>query len=175
MTTAKITYKTLESQAFTNVFDIINTRSHVRDPCDPAGNKIRTFVYDSDPFMTSYDYDLLPHIVVDLPELEQDFKTVTGDKKMMRWRHSITVRTGKNGRSNFSQQLGRVDILNIGDDLQELFNNPTRKSTLKGFGMKNVKLTKEDSDTGVVEGKDVYEATYTLEYDSFMNVTGRSC
>lgn len=169
--TAKITYLTLESQAYNNSFSIIDTRAFVPDPRDPAGNHVRTFVYDSDPFMNAYNFELLPYIIVSMPLLEHEFTTVDGKTRKLNWKQDITVRTAKRGVSQFSNEIGRTDILSIGDSLQALFNSASRRSDLRALGMWNSMIVKDDVSVDVVDGRDIYESVYTLTYFTIMDVT----
>ena len=66
--TAKITYDTIETNAFNNLFELIDNRSNIPDPRDPDNQKIRRFVYDSDPFEKSIEgAPLEPYIVQPSP------------------------------------------------------------------------------------------------------------
>jgi hypothetical protein len=172
MTVGKITYDKLESQAYNNIYSILDTRTNVADPRDPGNNKIRRFVYDTDPFEKRIDFALLPYVIVTLPVMVYEGKTADGSKKFITWRHKIVVRSAVRGVSNFNDELGRTDVLAIGDSLNKIFNSSAGLTTLRGYRMQKVNLTKDDTDVLVFDGKDMYEANYTLEYETLMDVIG---
>ena len=147
----------------------VDNRNNIADPRDPDNLKRRVFVYDVDPFTTAFDFSNLPYIILKLPTVEYDKKVVSNEKKWVSWSHEIIIRSARCGASNFSSQMGKQDVLNIGDDLNQTFNGQQNVNDLREANMHFVKLTKNDADSAVVDGKDVHEASYTLEYKSFLN------
>lgn len=165
-----IVWNKLESRAFNNLYSILDTRSNINDPRDPKQLKKRRFIYDSDPFDKRFDFDLLPYIILSMPTLVYGEKVADGSKALVTWRHKIIARTAVYGVSNFSEETGRNDILEIGDQLNSLFNSASGQTQLRGYRMQNIRLTKDNSDRVVVDGKDIYESNYTIEYSTLMDV-----
>lgn len=166
-----ITKTTLESNSFQNIFDIINTRSNVNDPRDPNNEKIRDFVYDSDPFEKNIGFNGYPYIFVSPPSLEQSKETCDGKHKLVQWLHEVVVRTKRSGSSGGNVAIGRTDILAIGDDLMKTFNSMAVRQTLYNNGLKLVDLKKIESDTTVNENDEIYFAIYELRYEQRMQVS----
>jgi len=169
MTITTVTYDKLESSAYSNVFDLINTRSNVADPRDPENKKTRTFLYDSDPFEHAIDFNLIPYIILTLPVVTYPNgtkgKSLDGAYKLLGWSQNITVRTARHGSSNVSTDLGRTDMLNICDDLHKTFNLATRITDNYTMNLHNFLLTKTNVDTTILDGVEYYESEYELTYD----------
>jgi len=169
----KVTYETIESQPFNNIFEIIDTRSNIADPRDVEGKKIRKFVYDSDPFSRSIDFNLLPYIIVEIPKTEdvRENTSINGEHHLFRWSHRIVVRTARNGSANQQEDIGRTDMFNICNDLRKTFNSNSIKKSLKDVGIINISLNKTSQDTLTdSSGNEIYEAEFMLEYEYRMKV-----
>lgn len=167
-----VTLTNLESEAYNNIFSVIDTRSNVADPRDPSGTRNRVFVYDSDPFHKGLNFNLMPYIVLHLPTIEQDRVSSDGKYKFVNWTQRLLVRTVRTGSSGGgTTDTGRTDIFAIGNDLFETFNSETVKTTLRGNNLGNMELTKVDSSVGVIDEQDVYEAEYELIYQTRMKVS----
>jgi len=173
--TTKVSYDKLESVSYSNVFDLINTRSNIADPRDPEGKKIRTFVYDSDPFEHAIDFNLTPYIILTLPLVDYPNRTkgksLDGSYKLISWKQTIMVRTSRHGSSNANTDVGRTDMLNICDALHKTFNSSTRMTDNYSMGMHNFNLSKINSDPQVIDGVEYYESEYELTYDTRLKVT----
>lgn len=172
MTTARIVKDKIESYAYANAYDIINDRNRVKDPRSPGSIlNLRTFVYDSDPFAKGANFSLFPYIVLELPMIEYSKVSLDGRYKHVQWSQKIIVRAVRDGASGIGNGTGRQDMLDIGDDLQELFNSAANRETFKHLNMYFTKLTKESVDTLAIEQKEVYEAVYELTYETRMQVS----
>ena len=161
--TAIITRTTIESAAYDNIFEIMDTRSNIADPRGSSAGG-RTFIYDSDPLMKALDFSGMPYIVLELPELEYDKESTDGKHKFITWKHTITVRTVKDGSSGSRVNTGRSDMQAICDDLNETFNSRTIKDELRLLEIEGIKLTKLSTDTLTLDQQLSYEARYELEY-----------
>jgi len=165
MVLARITKSTIESVAYNNIFETINTRSYVADPRDPGGTDNREFVYDSDPFHKAINFSDFPYIILNLPEtVEPSQESVNSDTQRKSWKQTIIVRTVKDGSSGTRANQGRTDLLNIGDDLHETFENSTVEYDLGSTGIFHLKLVKVGFDTDVIDQQTVYESEYELTY-----------
>ena len=160
--TSDITYQTIESNSYSNVFTLLNTRSNI---ADPRGSADRTFIYDADPLQKGMSFGLFPYIVLELPEIEYSNISMDGQYKFITWKHKIVVRTSRTGSSNANNpDLGRLDMFAITDDLQTMFNSASVKLTLRQWGMEKAYLKKIGTDVVVIDQKMLYEATYELTY-----------
>jgi len=161
--TALIEKSNIESNAYSNIFDIMNNRSNIADPRGSSASG-RAFILDADPLVKALDFSGYPYIVLELPTLEYSREGVSGTKKFITWTHKITVRTARDGSAGNVVNTGRTDILAIGDDLNETFNKLDVKSELAELNIREVKLSKSTTDVFTISQKTVYEATYELEY-----------
>lgn len=165
MALARITKSTIESVAYNNIYETVNTRTYVADPRDPGNTGNREFVYDSDPFLKSISFSGMPYIILELPDsVEPSQESLSSSKQRVEWKQRIIVRTVKDGSSGTRANQGRTDILNIGDDLNETFNNDTVEYDLGSTGMFHLKLVKVGFTTDVIDQQTVYESEYELTY-----------
>lgn len=160
----KITRSKIESYAYGNILEVVDNRSNVADPRDVGGTKIRRFVYDSDPFVESLNFTFFPYIVLSLPTLSYANPTVDAKHKMIMWKQNLMVATARAGSSNSYTDIGRTDMLNICDDLSETFNSEAIKAALRLLNIYNLEINKIDQDVTLIEGKDVYTATFEISY-----------
>ncbi len=163
-----ITRSTINSNAFANVLEIINTRTNIADPRDPDNVGSRKFIYDSDPFNTAIDSDGMPYIFVDLPITTYETESANGKVKFLNWKHRIVVRTARRGASKSIIDVGRTDLLNISDDLEETFNKVSIRETLAVANMKMINIDQVSSDVIIVEEDELYEAEFELTYQTRM-------
>jgi hypothetical protein len=163
----------LESMAYSNVFEILNTRSYINDPRNSGNtsNKVRQLIYDYDPFHRSVDFELFPYIILELPTLTYDNISGDGKSKNIGWRHTVLIRTTRLGASNTTVDTGRSDMLDMCDDMNETFNKETVKSWFRLKNMRMLILTKLRSDFAIVDQKPVYESEYSLEYFTRLQVS----
>lgn len=171
-----ITYSNIESQAYSNIYEIIDNRGYIVDPrrksMTNATVQKRKFVYDSDPFNKAVNFEDMPYIILELPVVTGSVYSVNGKYKTMAWSHRIIVRCARDGASNTVIDSGRVDMLDICDDLQETLNNFVRREELASWNMRKVVLEKVSSNTYAIDGsKDVYEAIFDLKYETRMAVS----
>ena len=169
--TGIITKSTIESNAYDNVISLLNTRSIIIDPRDKAGNSGRDFIYDSDPLHKAVNFGDFPYIIAEFSKLEYSGVSVDGKIKNIQWSIPLTVRTSKDGASLSSNNLGRVDMFAICDNLQEVFNSMPHRQTLSDYNMHFVSLLKEDNDSIPISQHLVYQSTYTLTFTTRMVVS----
>lgn len=171
MTATTITLSTIESQAYSNIFDILDTRANVADPRDADGKHDRTFVYDVDPFEKNTRSQLSPYIVLTLPLPEYTLKRIDGKTKKVTWKHNVVVRTERRGSANARPDTGRTDMLSICDDINETINSLTVIDSYRNFKMQNFTLTKTRSEAITISDMDYYESEFDLSYDVHMQVS----
>ena len=160
----KITRSKIETYAYGNILEVIDNRSNIADPRDVGGTKIRRFVYDADPFVESLNFSHFPYIVLDLPTVDYEDTTVNAKHKRALWKQDLMVATARRGSSNTYTDIGRTDMMNICDDIHETFNKETVKAALRLLNIFNLKIEKVDQDMTLIEGKDVYTATFEISY-----------
>jgi len=167
-----ISKTTIESNAYNNIFEVIDTRSNVADPRDSEGKKLRTFLYDADPFALSLGFSDYPYIVLEFPSIVQSKETVDGKHKNVKWRHTIIIRTARKGSGcSGTADTGRTDLFSISDDLIETFNKVSVRQPLLINGLKLINLDKVSSDTPNIDTVPLYEAVYELTYEQRMKVS----
>lgn len=171
-----ITYSNIESQAYSNIYEIVDNRGYIVDPRQKnwtnSTTQKRKFVYDSDPFNKAVNFSDMPYIIVELPVVTGSVYSVGGKYEIVSWSHRIIVRCARDGASNTTIDVGRTDILDICDDLQQTFNSTARREEMAGWNMRKIVLEKVSVDTYAIDGsKDVYEAIFDLKYESRMAVS----
>lgn len=169
--TAVTARSSLESSPYINVYDLINTRSNISDPRDPASNKGRKFVYDADSLHLAIDFSQMPYIIVELPTLDYSRMSADGRTKTITWRQRILVRTARDGAANSRTDQGRTDMLNICDDLTVMFNSLSTRQDFSNLRMKFVNLRKVRTDAITIDQKYVYESEYQLQYSERIQVS----
>ena len=161
-----VTKLNIESAPHNNVIDYLNNPSLVRDPRSPnATTRTRTFVYDSDPLMKSINFGFLPYIIVSDPTLVYSKISVDGKVKLLEWSHLITVRTLRDGSSNTRQDVGRKDMQDICNDLQQLFNEEVNKQSLRQLNMRKVNLEKVSAEPITIQQRELFENVFELSYN----------
>ena len=158
----------IESAAYANVFSVIDNRTNIVDPRQKgftnATTQKRPFVYDYDPFMRSINHKDMPYNILLLPNPEYSKFSADGKTKFVTWKQTIIVRTTRAGASNQDTDIGRNDMLDICDDLQETFNSKSIRQTFLGNNMYEMNLVKSDSTFDVIENVEIYESTFELTY-----------
>jgi len=164
MSTAAITYDKIESYAYENIFAYIDNRSNVKDPRNPSGIRGRDFVYSSDPFIKAVNFSDFPFIVVEFPIITYSEPSADSKKKFAEWEQRIIVRAARTNITVYFEDVGRSDMLNIGDDLNELFNSDAKRKEFEALNIINIQLRKVAVDTLAVSQKEIYEAEYALTF-----------
>lgn len=171
-----ITSSTLESNAWKNIYDIVDNRNNIADPRSSSAAH-KNFVFDSDPLHKASSFEGLPYIVLELPVISTNMivgskgQSADGKHKFLKWVQRITVRTAKDGVSGNNEDIGRKDMFSITDDLNETFNKLTVRNYLSSVNVQNINLIKDDTDTLTLDQKEVYEATYMLEYETRIKIS----
>jgi len=169
--TAVITKSNIESGAHNNILAYIDNRTYIKDPkYSSLTTKQRDFVYDFDPILKSVTFGDFPYIVLRLPTVEYTTtkNSTNGKVKTVSWRQDLIVRTARYGSGN---TFLNSDMLDICDDLQQMFNNETVKSALRLLNIYDINLTKTDFDAISVQEKSVLESVYELTYSTRLTVS----
>lgn len=172
-----INYTNIESKAYSNIFEIVDDRTKIVDPkrksMTNASVQKRMFVYDSDPFEKSINFDDLPYIILELPVISDspESHSVDSTKSNISWTQKIVVRTKRESSSKVDVDRGRTDILDICDDLFQTFNSRTVKDSLYGFNMKHLTISKVRQDVYAMNTNDIYEAEFELKFSSRLAVS----
>lgn len=165
----------IESAAYDNIYAVIDSRSNIVDPLRKgmthSTSQKRKFVYDKDPFMHAINFDDMPYIVLEFPTLEYSAISADGKYKDIMWRQRIIVRTKQETSSKVDTDRGRTDMFEICDDLNETFNKDSIKNTQGGYNIHKINLTKVNTSTDVVNNVEIYEAEYSLEYYTRVQVS----
>lgn len=165
---ATITKDSIESEAWNNVYAIVNNRSNVPDPRKDNG---RVLVHDSDPFNLSLDFSGMPYMILEMPKQEYSKISLDGKHKHVGWQFKITIRTAKEGSSGSRPDTGRKDMFTITDALQKTFNSETIKASLRQLNMFKFNLKKQSSESTSINQKAMYEAIYTLDCETRIQVS----
>ena len=169
--TTDVTYSNLESGPYNLFYDILNNRTNLPDPRGSTATS-RQFILDADPVLhKSMAFSGPPYVVLEPPTLVWDKISVDGRFKFANWKQRIIVRTARDGSGNNRADVGRTDILTIGDNLQNLFNNLTIKQSIFYAGISKSMITKLSTDIVTIDQKQMFEAVYELEYENRFMVT----
>lgn len=172
MATNRVTRSKLESYTYENVFSYVNNRTYIKDPRNPNSTvNTRQFVYSSDPFTKAINFSDFPYIILEFPVLEYSRVSVDGKQKNISWTQKITVRASRTGSANTRNDAGREDMLDIGDDLNEMFNNETVKQSFRDLNMYEMSLKKINNDTYPLKDYEIYESEYELTFMTRMKVS----
>jgi len=138
MTLAAIDKTNMLSQAWQNVYDIVNNRTYIPDPLSPGGG--RKFVYTREPNPKSNTFAGFPFIVLQQPLVSFDRESMNYKRKMTRYTIVMTVYSSD--RLAMNQQPGDgVKYLNsISNDVIEAFNSSTVKEILRPYAMDNLNI-----------------------------------
>jgi len=166
-----ITRTTIESNAYNDIYSILNTRSNIADPKDPGGVRNRDFILNSDPYTDSLKFDGYPYLFITFPTIEYSSVSADGKHKDIGWKHRIVVRTARDGATSGTTPMGFLNMQAICDDLHETFNSTTIVNQLKLLNIEKPMLEKIGADTTNIEGKGVYEAEYELTYETRLQVS----
>lgn len=168
MTIATIDYTNMMSQAWQNVFDIIDNRTYVADPVSVSGRK---FVYTREPRLKTPDFQGFPFIVVDQAKMIPVNQMINYKRKGIT--HSITVVVYSTDMKIPGQANGKgVNFLNsISDDLVESFNGSFVKEILRPYKVDNLSIEATDSDVVEIEDDFVFTRTFEITFKGIRTVS----
>ena len=168
--TAVLTKDKLISTPDSNIYSVVNTRSNVSDPKDSSGGRV--FVYKSDPFIKSSNFNGFPYVVVEGPRISYPSKSVDGKKKSIEWKQAITVVTASDGALvNVNADAGETNMNDILDDLNETFNDETVKQQLRNLRLYDMDLEVVNTDDTQIKDKTVHNSELELSYREVISVS----
>ena len=134
MTASFVSKSTMLSQAWQNVYDIVNNKSYVADPTT-VSTQSRKWIYSREPDIKAMDFQEFPYIIVN-PATLSFGKLRSGNRQLrsVSWSIIIEVVTCDRGFSN-SDGKGMTHLDVISDDIIEAFNNETVQNTLRANGL----------------------------------------
>lgn len=164
-----ITYKTLFSNSWQNVKDLVDNTSNVVDPTTTSA-EYRKWVYSREPDVNSSDFAGFPYIVVNSSVVNPDaVQTVDGSKSWVNFDCEIEVVSSDRAWNN-NDGKGQIHNDAISDDLMEVFNSTTHRNTLRTNGLK---FSRPVATGVVVESfKDtlIYRRSFMLSFKTYMAV-----
>lgn len=153
----------LHSASYVAIFNIIDDRTNIADPRSPSGGRI--FVYDFDPFITSYDFSGYPYIYLAMPRTLEQHKSVDHGSREIVWSQRIIIRSSKDGAGHSGQHLGREDILQISDDLNKTFYSSDIRADMRDDNLLFMSINQSQEPTDIdVDGDTVFESVFELMY-----------
>jgi hypothetical protein len=162
----------LESIPHENILTILDNRSNISDPRNPnSTEKLRQFIYDSDPFNKAINFEDFPYIISEFPTISYEKISTNGKVKTIKWQNTITIRAVRSGSANTRSDVGRTDMMAMGNDLNKTVNSATIKQTLSDVRIHKLDLTKLNVDTYPLQTQEIYEWTYQLNYEERFQVT----
>jgi len=166
-----IDYKTIQSNAYDNIYSILNTRTNVKDPRSVTNTNNRTFVHNSDPEDKALDFNEYPYIVLLFATVMKDKPTNDGKVMEVSWTQRMIIRCARDGSSNSVRNIGRTDFLNICDDLHQTFTDLTIRQTLTDNNIRNVKINQITNTQVSINDITVYESEYELTFKTRLTVS----
>jgi hypothetical protein len=162
MTLTPLTESNIESIAYNNIFHFLNDRSYVIDPrFRSSGSK---FVYDSDPYTKSINFNSFPYLIQGMPLHTQSNPSANGKSKDLTYSLNIIVRTARSGAGNSNEGLGRQDMFTISDSIIKTFNSASVKSLLRQNNMFNINIEKINVDNYELDEKPIFESEFLLTF-----------
>lgn len=170
MASATVTKTTLHSQAWENLFNLINTRTVVADPREPKNIVSRDFVYRTHPHPGNRKtiLNFTPYVVVNSPRIRHTQRSVDGTLKDMNWESVVEVVSS--GSSKWAAGKGRTDLDTVNDDLLGL-NNQTNQNTMRNFGLKFLKSELVDSSMISEHGEDLFVSEFEITFRNAVRMT----
>ena len=95
MTLTRITKDKIESSSYNNILHFLDNRTYIADPKNRGVGV--PFIHDSDPLSKSINFTGYPYIVFKHALPTYSNTTVDGKHKLVGWKHTIIVRSAKNG------------------------------------------------------------------------------
>lgn len=163
MTATAISKTTLFTNAWADIYSIMNTRSNIRDPSDNNGT--RKFIYARIPNIKGNNVDF-PFIVLNQPKIiSQTRPSLDMKRKMLTYSCEIEVYTSDFYTNGTPNGKGQAWLNQISDDIYKTFNNNTVRQSLKDLKIENVNLVTNDM-TIDMDMKDniVFVGNFTLSF-----------
>jgi len=169
----RVDYTKLYSEAWQNVYDLINNRSNVVDPLSSTSAEFRKFVYTREPDVKSSDFAGYPYVIVRnaaKDEEEQKGKTLDGKSKFLMWEVEVVVVTSDRGEGERDGQ-GATQLDTISNDVDQTLNDATNRQTLRDNGLYHVKVTGSRGFPEPRENELTFRRTFVILFMGKMQVT----
>lgn len=166
-----IDYTKLISEAYDNIFNVLDTRTYISDPRSPSNIKNRTFIHNSDPEELALDFNDFPYIYAEFPTLTKTNYTNDGKVAEVSWTQRFIVRCARDGSSNSARNIGKLDFLSMCDDLHQTFDSLTVRQTLSDQNIRKVRINQVTSTTNSINNITVYESEFELTYTTRITVS----
>jgi len=163
MTASFVSSSSLLSQAWQNVYDLLNSRTNVPDPV-AASAEFRKMVYSREPDIKASDFAGFPYIIVRPAVLSfQDNETGRRQSRGVNFAIEVDVVASDRGSNNIDGK-GAVHIDAISDDIVSTMLSAASRTTLATNGLR----FSTPNVTGVVieplDNTMAYRRSFTLEF-----------
>lgn len=160
-----ITKDNVFTQAYANVYNLINNRNNIPDPADAAGN--RKFVYTREPNFLADNFAGFPLIIVQDESHSQGKKVADNTKAFFTDETTIIVMM----QDGIFKTGDGFSILNsISDSILKTLNDKVNSQNLRDNGLRNKEFSSVDFDWGEVDGKPVFRREFNLRFSNQLRV-----
>ena len=160
VTSDSILKSNLLTQAYWNVYNLVNTRSNVADPNPDGASGKRKFVYSREPKTSALSFKGYPFVIIHPAKTNFSRRNLARTFAQVDWEMIVEVRSADTFRSEDvatdPQGAGLSWLDGISDDVLEAFNSRTNKNTLETYGMYFVSPEVGSVDTIETENEVVY-------------------
>lgn len=165
-------YSNLVSQAWQNVYDVVNNRTYVNDPLRlSTSTEPRKWVYSRDPNVKAQGFGGYPFIVVGDPGLIFGKRSVDRTTAMVTWEIEIEV-VSSDLPSGENTERGASQNRTITDDIVAAFNSEAVKNIFLPFGMLfSVPENVDPAQAQVENNTLVYRRSIKLSFSSRKRLT----
>jgi len=164
---AAISRTKLFSQAFHNIYNLINTRSNIPDP---LGGSSRTMVYKREPDAKGGSFKGYPFIIIYPVNASLSKFTVGNKKAELVYEFDVEVRSS-NRMLRPHDGKGAEYLDEISDALYATLDSKTNKDTLREYGMYNLIVNTESTDVVDVYQERIYVRRFRVVFTQMMTVS----
>lgn len=164
---AKVTYSNTFSQAWTNIYNLINNRTNVADPVTTNPSKTRKFVYAREPVMEDIKYQEAPYIVVGPIGFKMPKDNQTLDTRYGPITFSCTIQIVTCDRAHGRRDtLGQQDNDDIASDIFKTLNDASNRATLRSRGLPKFIMTASEAIPEELHDTLAYRRIITITSDN---------
>lgn len=129
-------YSNLVSEAWNNIFTLLNSKSILADPLSFNSTSRRKWVYSRPPDVKASNFSGYPYVVVWPAALRKsgDAQTLDGRKKDYSWLIEVEIVSSDRGY-NDSDGQGLTLLDGVADDVISVFNNDANRNILRANGL----------------------------------------
>ena len=155
ISSSTVTKNSLITQAYANIYNLLNSRSNVPDPISSSGE--RQLVYTRMPKFLNVNFDGCPFIAIIRPELDGENAVVSGTKSWLTWKIKVVI----GGTDDTVESTGYVDSLS--DSILKTLNNISNRSALRNYGMSMFDFSSSFDEVDLND-KTLYLREFTLTF-----------